>query len=280
MNRENRAFECDAITAAWNAKKLWALQVLGSIALLLGTYGWLRIPDAKVLQVGFTAVLAIILVMAFLWLEAGTLAYFHQTDSENDPPASAFRQSHVLAFAVSFAIFACLMWSVLSLNPYLAQFAGWQRHVLPQAVRTRISPRTVFTILSIKWFVLFWIIVPAVFLPFMSQAAANGFLAFAPTGLRHAGRAMWHLRYWIGYILLFFLGGYLPYELVWWQPQTNGLWSQATNMGIRFIVAYLLAITCWLLLASLLGRFSAEGPASASSVTTSPVVPAEPVASL
>src|SRR5690349_12998228 len=81
MNRENRAFECDAITAAWNAKKLWALQVLGSIALLLGTYGWLRIPDAKVLQVGFTAVLAIILVMAFLWLEAGTLAYFRQPDS-------------------------------------------------------------------------------------------------------------------------------------------------------------------------------------------------------
>jgi len=48
------------------------------------------------------------------------------------------------------------------------------------------------------------------------------------------------------------LGIYLPYKLISWHPQLSGLQMQSTSLAIRFLVAFLMVVTSWLMLASLL----------------------------
>src|SRR5579864_7221046 len=60
------------------------------------------------------------------------------------------------------------------------------------------------------------------------------------------------LRPWILPVVAI-LGIYLPYKLIGWHPQLSGLQMQTTSLAIRFGVAFLMIVTSWLTLASLLG---------------------------
>ena len=74
-------------------------------------------------------------------------------------------------------------------------------------------------------------------------------------------------------LLLAAIGGYIPYKLIGWHPQLPGLGPQSASLIIRLGVAYLMAVSAWLILASLLGRLgtdSQEGPAPASSGPLAP----------
>ena len=59
------------------------------------------------------------------------------------------------------------------------------------------------------------------------------------------------LRPWI-LPLAAVLGIYLPYKLIGWHPQLSGLQMQTTSLAIRLGAAFLLVVTSWLTLASLL----------------------------
>ena len=59
------------------------------------------------------------------------------------------------------------------------------------------------------------------------------------------------LRPWSLPVVALF-GIYLPYKLVGWHPQLAGLQMQTTSLAIRFLVAFLMVVTSWLMLASLL----------------------------
>jgi hypothetical protein len=48
------------------------------------------------------------------------------------------------------------------------------------------------------------------------------------------------------------LGIYLPYKLIAWHPRLSGLQMQTTSLAIRFLAAFLMIVTSWLMLASLL----------------------------
>jgi hypothetical protein len=48
------------------------------------------------------------------------------------------------------------------------------------------------------------------------------------------------------------LGIYLPYKLIAWHPPVAGLQMQTTSLAIRFLAAFLMIVTAWLALASLL----------------------------
>ncbi len=48
------------------------------------------------------------------------------------------------------------------------------------------------------------------------------------------------------------LGIYLPYKLIGWHPQLSGLQMQSTSLAIRLLAAFLMVVTSWLALASLL----------------------------
>jgi hypothetical protein len=59
------------------------------------------------------------------------------------------------------------------------------------------------------------------------------------------------LRPWVLPIIAV-LGIYLPYKLIGWHPHVAGLQMQTTSLAIRFLAAFLMVVTSWLALASLL----------------------------
>ena len=57
---------------------------------------------------------------------------------------------------------------------------------------------------------------------------------------------------------------YRPRLLISWRPLLEGLTVETISLTLRFSLAYLVAITAWLLLASLAARLQAESPAPPS----------------
>ena len=73
--------------------------------------------------------------------------------------------------------------------------------------------------------------------------------AHSPSGGRRLGP-----RLLIDLALLAAIGVYLPYKLIGWHPILPGVALQTASLVIRFGAAYLLAVSAWLILASLLAE--------------------------
>jgi len=102
--------------------------------------------------------------------------------------------------------------------------------------------------------VVVWVLLPLLLLPWGAEVAANGFAGFGGRSLRTAWRVFRRGSHWSSYVVLFALGVYVPSQLVYWIPEVQSFGGQAASLAGRFLAAYLLFITAWLVLASLLGR--------------------------
>jgi hypothetical protein len=86
--------------------------------------------------------------------------------------------------------------------------------------------------------------------PFRSK----GFAGFGGRSLAAAWKVFRRGRYWVSYLAVFALGIYVPVQLVHWVPEVESLGAQVASLAARFLAAYLMMVTAWLVLASLLGR--------------------------
>lgn len=90
-----------------------------------------------------------------------------------------------------------------------------------------------------KW-TLAWVAVAALLLP-LAAAAVNGM----PAALA-AYKRWW---YWVGAVVLLFVGVYVPLKLVGWVPELSGVAMQMVSFVVRAGIGYLLFVTAWLMLA-------------------------------
>jgi len=219
----------------------WLIQVLGNAALMAGAAWWLTWPDARSWQVVATSGFAAVLVLVALWLHGSTLAFFAGAESLGRAFGRGLRRLAPL-----------LVWLIVLVA--LLLLLSWVKGRLPQtAVRAAqiadATPRQVTGAAMWAMFVVQWIVVPALLLPFAAEIAAIGFRGWRPGALRR-----WrHGLYWIG-CAVFALGIYLPYRLAAWVLPVSSLTSEAVSVGVRFAIAYLLTITAWLFFAAILGR--------------------------
>jgi hypothetical protein len=209
----------EAARAVWNRKALWAVQGVGNLVALTLAWAWFSLPDSEVWQVAASGVLGAIAVCAILLFHGATLAAYHQ-DAGVPWRATVKRLPALLAWLV---VLVGALWGVLRWIP--SQRSVWRTEAIAGAVM--------------------------ILLPLLNHLSARG---FRPGGLR----ACLNWRYPAGFAVAAILGAYLPMRLVWWVPEVEGIASQAASMGARFLLAYLLAVASWLLLASLVGRLSAE----------------------
>jgi len=209
----------EAAAAVWSRKALWAVQGVGNLVALALAWVWFALPDAEVWQVAASGVLGAIAVCLILWLHGATMAAYHQ--DAGVPWRATVKRLPVL-----------IVWLVV----LVAAVWGLLRWIPPQ--------RSVWRMLAIAGVLL-------VLIPLASQFATRGFR------LRGVGACL-NWRYPAGFASATILGVYLPLRLVWWVPEVEGIASQAASMGARFLLAYLLAVASWLLLASLVGWLSAE----------------------
>jgi hypothetical protein len=235
--------------------KLWLLNFFGNAAALAGWYCWLLIPDAHRWQVACSAVLALLIIFFVVWLRAGTLAWFRVAEFRNHAGiGAAFRRGlrHMIALAIWFALEVFVGWLIIRLGHYTPQFSVWIR----QKVNAGPAPRNVMHGSDWLLFLLFWVVVPAVWLPVATTVSAVGFTR------AHMLRSLRVLRqplYWIVFCLLMALGAWVPYKLVTWVPELSTIRQQAWSAGLRFFAAYLILITAFLGLVWMVGERTDRG---------------------
>ena len=80
------------------------------------------------------------------------------------------------------------------------------------------------------------------------------------------GKAALRPRLYADIAALALLGVYAPYRLIAWHPRVAGVAMQTVSLVVRFMAAFLLAVSAWLVLAALLGtdRTAARSKSSAS----------------
>jgi hypothetical protein len=102
--------------------------------------------------------------------------------------------------------------------------------------------------------ILRWIVLPGLTLPFALSCAGRGFRGLLAFG--DWGRALRSLGYWLMLIVAALLGVLCLEAIMGWRldPKTATLAGEETSLVFRLLFAYLLAIFAWLLAASMLGR--------------------------
>lgn len=246
-----------AVATVGKNKRLWLLHVAANLALAAAAYGWLHIPEAAVWQIGASAVVAVALLAAFLWLHGGTLqAFGAHADAGNAAwPAFASTARRLPALLLWTLVLMAALWVldvVIAEDRWGFAIGSW----LTLNLRQPVSPVDAATWLLRAQTVLVW------FAFGLWLAMAREILR---SGLRAVGtqRSAWwqsatSFGYWVGVILLWVAGGYLPELLVNWVPEVDGLWKETASLTLRFGLAIVLALTSWLALLALVAQPAAS----------------------
>ncbi len=275
------------LAAAWHAKRLWVLHVLGNALLFAAGYAWLWIPDAHIWQLIFSALFGVLIVAAALWLHGATLVFFrkkHRGEENRLWPAFRATLPRLPALAVSLAPALLILWLIGLAHDRVGDCAAVCASWLTLHLRKPVHPATIAKVISAFVWLLSWILTPLVLLPLALQVSVNGFAGFARIGWRGVWKMLRSIRLWLGYAVLFAIGAYLPDKIVSWVPQVSSLKLEFASASLRFLIAYLLTVTAWIVLLSLLARLSVDDADSAPVREPVPVAPgsghsADPAAS-
>ena len=235
-----------ALGEVWGHKKLLGVHLVGNALLLWAVYALLGRPDQTVWQLVVSALLALVVLFAAMWLHGTALAAFHRVGQAPGLPLRRLPKllPWVLLAAALLAVAVWLAGYGPRVTVYLSsRFTLWLRApVSPQKIEW-VYPALLRSLCLIGWLVL---------LPLASQAAGGGF------SRRRALKMAATWRYWLACALLVLAGIYLPGRLIWWILPVQGLFFETLSMLVRFSLAYLLAVTAWLTLAAVIGRLSTK----------------------
>lgn len=270
MARQFVAVFRDAVRAVWKNRRLWLLHVVLNPVIAVVAVLWLKIPDATAWQLIFSAMVALLVVIAALWLHSGTLAYFLDAHSTGQTSLAAGFKSgrrHLVAFALWAGVFAiCICAASQIPNP--DAFDSWLRSIMPAFLRRHISLEAVDRVVNWAIALLLYVLIPALLLPLGALFAGRGFSAFGST-LRAWKRTVTELSYWIWFAILVSIGICFADCIASWHPQLSSLWLEHLSLIVRLAIALALTVTAWLVVASMLGRFaSGDGTQSAGGNTT------------
>jgi hypothetical protein len=261
----------DTLVLALTSWRLWLLQFLGNIVIFLAFIWWLRLPDAHWWQLLFGLLLIVGSAVAALVLHGGTLDFFqiaHHGKEGTLGTAFAKALRHLSAIALWAVIFVFLEWLVAKLDQYSISLPGYLRSEFPAWLRRLISEPGLDSIFTGLLWLLRWVIVPGLLLPFALFCADKGFRGFlVPGGWWRTARS---LGYWVVLLIAALIGVAATQAIMGWKldPRTATLQGEQTSLFLRLLFAYLLGIFAWLLACSALGRQTANvvGQSSAEPV--------------
>jgi len=207
---------------------VWALQCFGALALLGIGYWWLTWPDEQAWQLLSSAVVAVLLLIAFVWLEHKV---FSEVDQQRRTIVGRAISSYV-AFAIWLGCFAVLEALLVKI------WSGVEQTAVRVAQVLHLPPRATTSVLDWAAWGLVWIVLPALLLPVGSVLARSG-----SGPLRDAFCALGNLRYWVGVCLALLVGAYVPRVLIDWTPERATLNGEMWSAVLRLGLAYILAVT-------------------------------------
>jgi len=265
MARQFVAVFCDALLVAWNSKRLWLLHMFLNPVIVVVAVLWLKIPDSSAMWLVLAALVGLLVVIGALWLHGGTLAYFleaHRTGQMSIAEGFKTGRRHLAAFALWAAIF-CVFICAASEIPNPEAFDSWLRSIMPAFLRRHISLEAVDWVVNSAIALLQYALIPGLLLPLGAQIADHGLRGLGGSVSVWA-RTVGKVSYWVWFVILALLGVCLADWIKTSHPELSSLWLEHLSLVVRLAIALTLAVSSWLVLASMLGRFaSGEGSQSA-----------------
>jgi hypothetical protein len=225
--------------------------VVANAVLLAAASFWLLIPDASVLQLIFTGVAGLAIVLAFAWLHCGTLA--HEVNPVRENLGRDFRVclKNIPIFIVLFGVLLLLMRSADGLSQNAWRISGYFFTRVPAFLQRSIGEYGMYNLVQYKIAFVVWFLLPAIFLPLLSVASSSGWHL---REYRSALRVYKRWAYWLVMAILAILGVWLPLQLIRWTPGT-GLKVEFASIISRLAVAYILMLLVWIMATGLVGWF-------------------------
>ncbi len=234
-------------TAMLTSVRLFVLHIVLNAALLAGAAAWLLIPDGHVWQLLGAALSAMVIVFVFLWLHSGTLTYALNPEVANFRASFSLKPYRIAwAFLGAFVLFWC-MYTVDSWTDSRWQTGGYLYSKAPSFLRPTAGSQTYDTAVGAALSILFWYLLPSLFLPLIAARLSGGTVL---RGLR--GLKLW--QYWLAMAIATLVGVWIPLQILDWIPGKS-LEAQTTGLVIRLVVVYVLATAGWLIAAGAVGYF-------------------------
>ena len=233
MNRWNDLLRRLRFSAGWVAAQYWATALI-----ILAGLAWTRLPDKHAWQVGLTLFIPLLLVTAFLLLEAGTARRLVRDES---PRVGIIHGALTLLFWIAIA---CLAWAFLDwCDDQTVAWAGYLNSRAPAHLRATLLTyaHIQLWITTLLW-ISRWIAVPAKVIPHAVASAQWGWRL----PWRKSFRLVLNWRWWLVVAVAALLGVALPGHFFSASP-SGTVSHQVWAVGIKLAGAYLLAITSWVL---------------------------------
>ena len=225
--------------------RLLGLHLIGNAVLLISASLWLLVPEQHAWQLLFAAVSALLLIFLFLWLHAATLIFAADPVPEKLLPAFRVRLGQLGWLLLGLVVLFASMWFVSGWSDSVARIAGYAYSITPASLRPVHGGTAYFEIGEFLLAVVVWYVLPGLLLP-LTAALVLG------KGLVQGLHALRRKNHWLLFGLLALAGIWLPELILDWKPGSS-LTQEMTSLGIRLVIAYLIATLAWLATAGLLG---------------------------
>ncbi len=231
------------VDALGRMKRAWLWIVLQSVGVaLLIALGlvWTRIPEKHAWQVSLTLLVPVIAMAAFVVLQACTFRGFLR-------PAGEGRRRVALAWgAATLVIWIAIGWLLWALlDKFDDRIIDWAAYLNSKAgayarVHWASSEHLSRDLQWLEW-TLRWVIVPGLLLPLASTAAWG----FQRLPGRRVLRLFIDWRWWPAVLACALVGEAWPQT--WFETEPHGsVPSQVTRVIVKLVLAYLLAMVCWI----------------------------------
>jgi len=236
--------------------RLVTLHLAGNALLFAAVTLWLLIPEGHAWQLLLSAISGLLILFAFTWLHCGTLV--HGLTPVRESLNRDFRLSvrHLPVWMVFIGVLALLMIWLEKTSERSWQISGYFFTRLPHFLQGSIGESRFHDWVLVKFYVLIWFLLPALFLPFLSAASSSG---FSLGGFGKALRTYARWKYWLAVAVAALLGIWVPNVLVNWTP-LHGLAKETISMVLRLLAAYMLAVAAWLMTSAVVGSFLQAAP--------------------
>lgn len=207
----------------------WLRQFVGVLALGFLTWAFLNTPDQQAWNLALSALLALAGLALATWLIAA-----------NFTESSSVEPRRYLGVAASFAgLLALLLLLSLAKDAWGWRANAWIGSAISLQRKKPFSPERAYQWVGWFFFAIRWIVLPLFFIPLVR-------------------RPVRYPRFVLSYLAALVAGAVVPHYLVHWVPPLTGFWPQAVSAGFRFLLAYAILITAWVLL----GRSTREAAPS------------------
>ena len=225
-------------------RMLCLTHLIGNALLLWLGYYWLGVGESTMVRLVWSALLALLIIAATAWLHGSSFAFFQNERSALEPALRTALRDLPPLFVLSIAvliIYGLLAWW----RDYSTQPASSIASYLTLKFRKPVKPATVEAVFNAVLWVVRWAILPILLLPLANSLANKGWQGFRADAWTRSRQWL----YWIEVVVLLLLGIWLPLKLMTWVPNFTSFGMQMTSFVIRLLIAYLLFVASWLLVA-------------------------------